>query len=74
MVFGGYQPDGRRMGVYIEWDKNKNWKFHIHGHLIDEEDLPPMDEEMKEAYFINNPFKPKQKELLTKSSLYYQRE
>lgn len=52
-VFSGKTPDGKRMGVYIEWDKGKNnrWTFNIHGHLIEEQGLLPLSDSMKEAYF-----------------------
>ena len=42
IVFGGKLADGRRMGVYVERIEGqpkhgpKDWKFHIHGNLIDE--------------------------------------
>ena len=71
MVFSGKMPDGRRMGVYIEWDKKGNWKFDIHGHLIDEQDLIPMSDSMKKAYFGDSSGTGyKQKEFLTKLSSY----
>ena len=47
MVFGGKTLDGRRMGVYIEWNE-EGWKYNIHGHLIDKEGLLPMSDLEKE--------------------------
>jgi len=67
-VFSGKTPDGKRMGVYIEWDKNKGWTFSIHGHLIDEGGLIPMSDSRKEAVFGDfSGGGHKQKELRTSS-------
>jgi hypothetical protein len=65
MVFSDKMPDGRRMGVFVEWNK-KSWAFDIHGHFIDEEGLIP-----KASYFSGyDGGGRKQKELLTKYALY----
>jgi DNA invertase Pin-like site-specific DNA recombinase len=70
LVFSDKTTDGKRMGVYIEWNK-QGWTFNIHGHLIDEEGLLPMSDSMKEAYFGNlDGGGYKQRELLTESTLY----
>ncbi|OHB54786.1 MAG: hypothetical protein A2Y12_03990 [Planctomycetes bacterium GWF2_42_9] len=50
MVFSGKRPDGKRMGVDIEWDSN-GWKFDIHGHLIDKEGLFVLSDARKEIFF-----------------------
>jgi hypothetical protein len=35
-VFSGKTADGRRMGVWLTWDKTgKKWRYEIHGHLIE---------------------------------------
>lgn len=54
MVFSGKTPDGRRMGVFIEWPEKGNWRFSIRGHLIDQENLirnkAPKDFEQSAGY------------------------
>ena len=40
-VFSGERPDGTRMGVYVTW-KNNDWKFSIHGHFININDMTPI--------------------------------
>jgi len=69
MVFSGKTAEGKRMGVYIEWNK-QGWKFDIHGHLIDEKGLMLMSESRKKAVFDfdKSGFGWKQKELVTKSA------
>jgi hypothetical protein len=70
LVFSGKTLDGKRMGVYIEWNE-KGWKFNIHGHLIEEEGLIPLSDSRKKARFGDfEAAGHKQKELVTKSSLY----
>jgi hypothetical protein len=57
-IFSGTTPDGRRMGVYIEWtDKpqrtashiavrgDKLWRYSLLGNLINEEGMLPFTEE-----------------------------
>ena len=44
MVFSGKTRDDKRMGIYIEWQDKENWKFNIHGHLIDLTGLSPNKE------------------------------
>lgn len=74
IVFGGNTLDGRRMGVYIERGEGDDWKFSIHGHLIDEEGLAPMSDNAKKAYFGDSDSggynMHVHKELVTKSALY----
>ena len=49
-VFSGKTADGKRMGVYVHWNKD-GWKFDIKGQLIDETGLRQLSDEMKDAYF-----------------------
>jgi hypothetical protein len=36
IVFSGETVDGRRMGIWISWDKTgKKWRYQIEGHLIE---------------------------------------
>jgi DNA invertase Pin-like site-specific DNA recombinase len=71
LVFSGKTPEGKRMGVSIEWDANKKWEFNIHGHLIEEIGLLPLSERKRKLFFNfeNNGGGYKQKELVTKSAL-----
>jgi DNA invertase Pin-like site-specific DNA recombinase len=47
MVFGGKTPDGKRMGIYIQWAdgqesrRRKTWLYRVLGRLIDEPGLAP---------------------------------
>lgn len=68
LVFSGKMVDGRRMGVYIEWEAPKKWKFDIHGHLINLEGLILMSESRKNIRFDfdESGYGHKQKELVTK--------
>jgi DNA invertase Pin-like site-specific DNA recombinase len=69
-VFSGKTSDGRRMGVYIEWN-DKGWRFNIQGHLIDEQGLLPMSDMLKEAWTESFGPAPMQSELAkTKSASY----
>ncbi|OQA02412.1 MAG: hypothetical protein BWY69_01130 [Planctomycetes bacterium ADurb.Bin401] len=65
LVFSGKMSDGKRMGVYIEWNEN-GWKFDIHGHLIDEEGLIPE----KERFIDSERGGARQQALVTKSGWY----
>lgn len=72
MVFAGKTPDGKRMGVYIEWKDNKRWHFDIHGHLIDRQYLRRLSESrrLRRLESDNIDIGSKQDELLTKSTGY----
>lgn len=50
MIFSSKTPDGKRMGVYVQWNEN-GWKLNIHGHLIDKQGLSPLNGSLKEAWF-----------------------
>lgn len=39
MVFGGKLPDGKRMGIFIDWEEHGGWSYSIKGHLVDESRL-----------------------------------
>jgi DNA invertase Pin-like site-specific DNA recombinase len=82
MVFSSRTPEGKRMGVYIEWDE-KGWKFDIHGLLIDKQGLNPSTDYLRRHTYYEGEFGEKvklpefyntgkQRELLTitKSALY----
>jgi len=72
MVFAGKTPDGKRMGVYIEWKDNGRWHFDIHGHLIERENLRLLSKSRRQARLDDElrDIGSKQKELLTNSTLY----
>lgn len=59
MVFSGITPDGKRMGVYIEWN-DSGWSFDIRGHLIELLNKLPNSDDLE----YNGDM---QKELLNKS-------
>jgi DNA invertase Pin-like site-specific DNA recombinase len=82
MVFSSRTPEGKRMGVYIEFT-DKGWKFDIHGLLIDKQGLNPSTDYLKRHTFYEGEYgekvelpefhnTEKQRELLTKtkSALY----
>jgi len=75
LVFSGMTLDGKRMGVFIKWDEAGNWRFSIHGHLMEETGLLPLSERQRNIFFDfeNNGGGYKQRELMssTKSTLYY---
>lgn len=69
-VFGGNLPDGRRMGVYISWDEDKQWRYTIRGHLIDELDqLPFPVADVDSAFTFGTPRK--QRELVAVTGFAY---
>ena len=75
LVFGGKMPNGKRMGVYLKMNSRKDWSFDIHGHLIDEEGLMPLSDNMKETCFGDSDSGGyKQKQLLTKYPMYLLRQ
>lgn len=49
MVFGGKTPDGRRMGIYVQWPEEqrksnwKRWNYSLWGHLIEDDGWIPLD-------------------------------
>jgi len=47
MVFSGKTPDGKRMGIHIEFDDMGNWTFSIRGHLLEQEGLIRLPEKIK---------------------------
>lgn len=71
MVFSGKRNDnGKRLGVYIEWNE-KGWKFNIHGHLIDEEGLIPLSKRVRDDWKEHlDTSGSLQSELVTKSALH----
>ncbi len=51
-VFNGKTESGKRMGVFIKFNKDaKNYSFTIRGHLIEASGLLPLSDSMQEAYF-----------------------
>jgi len=51
MIFSGKLPNGRPMGVYITWNEDKQWRFSIHGHLVNETGLLPLNKAQRKAFF-----------------------
>jgi hypothetical protein len=57
MVFCGELPDGRRMGIYIEFVEGqtsrtyRQWRYTIHGHLIHDRGQMPMSKARLDALF-----------------------
>ncbi len=45
-VFSGKTPDGKRMGVYIEWN-GKDWTFDIRGHVFEWQGYHRLKEKMR---------------------------
>jgi DNA invertase Pin-like site-specific DNA recombinase len=60
MVFGGKAPDGKRLGVYVEW-QGKEWKYRILGRLIDTSGRVPTELLTDDPVFLGGP---RQDELL----------
>ena len=65
MVFSGKTPDGKRMGVFINWNiKDLSWTFDIRGHLINYRNMPVLsDSQIKKGFMRGAEL---QDELLTK--------
>ena len=54
MVFGGKTLDGKRQGIYINWQDPKSYTFDIHGQLFVEKDMIVFDDTRFKAVFGEN--------------------
>ena len=54
-VFSGKTADGKRMGVYVCWNKD-SWTFDIKGRFIDESGLKPWTETFQMAEVLASRF------------------